>query len=217
MEWYWEESRKYVPYTEREWVFKEQLLEYCIQDCEVLRAGCKIYRDAYMSHDIHEREFDEDEWIPHPLDPFCYMTAPQVNQQWQLYGMPNAQVIANTPYIRERKGYTEYGNLRQSKVAMEWLAFEQQRKRRELNAPDFTIITAYNNAGREAVISVGIGKPYKKVDGYCEYGGQKYVFEFYGCYWHGCPKCNRDKIANGEKHPTSSFLGKRCTTRPSVR
>ena len=33
-----------------------------------------------------------------------------------------------------------------------------------------------------------------KVDGSCE--ETKTVYEFYGCFWHGCPKCHRPNIIN---------------------
>ena len=33
-----------------------------------------------------------------------------------------------------------------------------------------------------------------KVDGFCEETNT--VYEFYGCFWHGCPKCYRSNIIN---------------------
>ena len=39
-----------------------------------------------------------------------------------------------------------------------------------------------------------------KVDGFCEKTNT--VYEFYGCFWHGCPKCYRPNIVNSknQKH-----------------
>ena len=33
-----------------------------------------------------------------------------------------------------------------------------------------------------------------KVDGFCEETNT--IYEFYGCFWHGCPKCDRPNIIN---------------------
>ena len=41
-----------------------------------------------------------------------------------------------------------------------------------------------------------------KLDGYFEIGQDKYACEFYGCNWHGCPKCyirDRESIVNNGK------------------
>ena len=44
------------------------------------------------------------------------------------------------------------------------------------------------------------------VDGFHE--ATNTVFQFHGCFWHGCPKCHRDRAAknsvNGVKHLTHS-------------
>jgi G:T-mismatch repair DNA endonuclease (very short patch repair protein) len=29
-----------------------------------------------------------------------------------------------------------------------------------------------------------------RMDGYVEYGGVIFLFQLYGCYWHGCSQCN---------------------------
>ena len=39
-----------------------------------------------------------------------------------------------------------------------------------------------------------IGNKTYKVDGFCEETNT--VYEFYGCFWHGCPKCYRPNIIN---------------------
>ena len=35
-----------------------------------------------------------------------------------------------------------------------------------------------------------------KVDGFCEKTNT--VYEFYGCFWHGCPKCYKPNIVNSK-------------------
>ena len=46
--------------------------------------------------------------------------------------------------------------------------------------------------GSEKKLTIG-NKTYK-VDGFCEETNT--VYEFYGCFWHGCPKCYRPNIIN---------------------
>jgi hypothetical protein len=36
-----------------------------------------------------------------------------------------------------------------------------------------------------------------EVDGYAEYEGIQFIFQFYGCYWHGCTACHDPE----EPHP----------------
>ena len=48
--------------------------------------------------------------------------------------------------------------------------------------------------GGEKVLTVG-DKTYK-VDGFCEETNT--VYEFYGCFWHGCPNCYKPNIINSK-------------------
>ena len=52
--------------------------------------------------------------------------------------------------------------------------------------------------GGEKKLTIG-DKTYK-VDGFCEETNT--VYEFYGCFWHGCPKCYKPNIVNSknQKH-----------------
>jgi len=74
----------------------------------------------------------------------------------------------------------------QSRVAIQWLVLEEKQR-------NIKIISSAR--GREHVIS-GM-----KVDGYCLETNQ--VFEFHGCYYHGCPRCfryERDSPLREDKH-----------------
>ena len=52
--------------------------------------------------------------------------------------------------------------------------------------------------GSEKKLTIG-NKTYK-VDGFCEETNT--VYEFYGCFWHGCPNCYKPNIINSknQKH-----------------
>jgi G:T-mismatch repair DNA endonuclease (very short patch repair protein) len=74
-----------------------------------------------------------------------------------------------------------------SKVGLEWLAL----KEKELGV---SIQTALSTEGEKRVSLLLPGKGKKvqlKLDGYCVVNNEHHVFEFYGCSFHGCPKCYR--------------------------
>lgn len=86
----------------------------------------------------------------------------------------------DTVGIIPKGGYRLADN--QSKIALQWLIWEE--KQREIN-----ILHA---AKQNEVVLHG-----NKVDGFCPDTNQ--VFEFHGCYFHGCPNCfkhDRDKSLN---------------------
>ena len=49
-----------------------------------------------------------------------------------------------------------------------------------------------------------IGDKTYKVDGFCEETNT--VYEFYGCFWHGCPKCYRPNIINSKNQKDMGTL-----------
>lgn len=69
-----------------------------------------------------------------------------------------------------KNGYRKMNN--QSKIATLWLIWEEQLR---------GVNIIHSAKQREAIVD-GV-----RVDGYCEQ--TKQVFEFNGCYFHGCPRC----------------------------
>ncbi|KAG5885995.1 hypothetical protein JTB14_025389 [Gonioctena quinquepunctata] len=67
----------------------------------------------------------------------------------------------------------------QSKIAIQWLVWEEQQR-----------CIKIQHAGRGPEASMAN----MKVDGFCEETNQ--IFEFHGCYFHGCPKCIKYKRDN---------------------
>jgi len=53
------------------------------------------------------------------------------------------------------------------------------------------------------------GKTYK-VDGYCE--DTKTIYQFHGCYWHGCSVCYDELTVNRFNQYNMKYLCKRTTT-----
>ncbi|XP_015589341.1 uncharacterized protein LOC107264981 [Cephus cinctus] len=89
-------------------------------------------------------------------------------------------VVYRTNFLKQdsigiipKSGYRGFDN--QSIIALEWFAWiEHERGYRIEHA----------GRGAEKVLPGGL-----KVDGYYETDSGKTVFEFYGCWFHGCPKC----------------------------
>ncbi|XP_044591938.1 uncharacterized protein LOC123270042 [Cotesia glomerata] len=76
--------------------------------------------------------------------------------------------------ILPRSGYRLADN--QSRVAIEWLTWLEHKQ---------NIKITHALRGREVVTPSGV-----KLDGYREdKNGQKFAYQFHGCFWHGCIKC----------------------------
>ncbi|XP_049826260.1 uncharacterized protein LOC126266399 [Aethina tumida] len=94
---------------------------------------------------------------------------------------------ADTIAVIPRGGYRLADN--QSVIALQWLLWEE-------NVRGITIHHA--GTGREHLVGGGL-----KVDGFNE--EQRQVFEFHGCYFHGCTSCfkfHRDTSIGGDKMDT---------------
>lgn len=88
-----------------------------------------------------------------------------------------------------------------SKESIEWLMYlEDSYKKRNI---DIHIQHARSSMGeRKILYQVGRRNVVYHVDGYFELDGEKYVCEYYGCNWHGCPKCyvrDRESTTNNGK------------------
>lgn len=76
----------------------------------------------------------------------------------------------NTIGIIPKGGYRWRDN--QSKIAIQWLVWEERQRN----------INIQHAAKQQETMVQGV-----KVDGYC--AEIKQIFEFHGCYYHGCPSC----------------------------
>ena len=109
------------------------------------------------------------------IDPLHYITIASVCMTiYHSNYMPN-KTIAIVPE------YTKTDNF--SKMSIMWLNYV-------LTTKGLNIQHALNGGEKKLTID---DKTYK-VDGFCEETNT--VYEFYGCFWHGCPKCYRPNIIN---------------------
>ena len=72
-----------------------------------------------------------------------------------------------------------------SKMSIMWLNYMSKTK-------NLAIQHALNGGEKKLTID---GKTYK-VDGFCDKTNT--VYEFYGCFWHGCPNCYKPNIVNSK-------------------
>ena len=195
--WYLEEKEKW--YSEEcpdkpKWNFMQQYKEYCWQDVEVLRQGCVIYQKNFLTVDWEGLDIKEAEegWTPKAIDPFQYMTQAQFLQEWFLSGMPEKQKIATVPRIPKLC-------YKQSHKALQWMLYQQDKFRFLLSDDEFTIRTVYNHpSGREYLLPMPDSTCHA-VDGFAKHYRQEYIFQYHGCYWHGCPRCF--PLRQDEMHP----------------
>lgn len=152
---------------------KQEIVEYCRLDVEILRRACLAFRKIIL--DLGNSE---------PFENSCTMAS------LASFVFREKHLKANTIGLIPPGGYTRAD--KHSQKAVEWLLICE----REAGRP---IRQAAN--GREFFLPEGL-----KIDGYLEAeqpNEKGIVYEFQGCYVHGCVKCfkhNRDrKIVYGNK------------------
>lgn len=92
----------------------------------------------------------------------------------------------NTIGIIPKNGYRWREH--QSKIAIQWLVWEEEQRQ----------ISIVHSAKQQEAVVQGV-----KVDGFCS--ETKQIFEFHGCYYHGCPSCfkyNRDEPLHDDPNET---------------
>ena len=111
------------------------------------------------------------------IDPLRYITIASVCMTiYRSNYMPN-KTIAIVPEYAKTDNY--------SKMSIMWLNYVSTTK-------GLNIQHALNGGEKKLTIDE---KTYK-VDGFCEETNT--VYEFYGCFWHGCPNCYKPNIINSK-------------------
>ncbi|XP_071096204.1 uncharacterized protein [Haliotis cracherodii] len=160
---------------------QEELLAYCQSDVDILRRGCADFRQNAI-HSVG-------------MDPFVeVMTA----AAFTMKSFQKHDLKPNTIAILPPQGYQPKRNY--SQACMHWLHYLMERD------PHLHLQHARN--GGEKEFTCGEGQHRYSVDGYDPATGT--VYEFLGCFWHGCRTCH--KTRRGEPHPVlGSSLGARYT------
>jgi hypothetical protein len=158
---------------------KRDILEYCISDVQILKEGCEAFRRVFI-----EKE---------NIDPFSQATIASTCMKLFRAKYMDADTIAVLEEVRSPENH--------SKVSIEWLewvsATEDVDMKHALTGNEFKIpywSFELDEEGTDKAKNGQVGnfkRCYYKVDGYAE--ASNTVYEYHGCFWHGCPKCYENK------------------------
>ena len=159
-EWHAHQVQSEVTYD-----FAREMEEYCKSDVALLQAGCEAFTHEFESHA--------------GFNPFqlCVTIASACNLYWRKHCLKE-QTIAVEPL----KGWRG-ANVNHSFKALQWLYYKEYCFAKQGACPDR--IKHVRNGGEQRVITATNSY---FVDGYEPQSNT--VFEFYGCFWHGCPRCH---------------------------
>ena len=160
--------------------FKQEMQKYCHMDVTLLREGMQKFRHLFMN-------LEDTEGTPIGVDPFNYITiaATCFDGIYRRMFMPE-----NTIGIVQPPGREQY-----SIKQILWLEYVQ------LHSPPNHFIQHALNGGEALKMPGANGRLYG-VDGFCEQTNT--VYQFHGCYFHGCPKCYEGTHPN--KFKTSTYI-----------
>eukprot|EP01040_Poterioochromonas_malhamensis_P011996 gene11996-13099_t len=161
------------------WNMKEQLVKYCWLDVDVLSQCVEKFRLAHLEFGNEEATEEGGGWKPTPIEPFQCMTLAQLALRFFQQG----HLSTNMRHALSQRRFADPF----SKKAIIWLERCARTQQRE--------IWHAGNQFREYYDEV----MQKRVDGYCPETDT--VYEFLGCFWHGCPTCFANEMVQGSKHP----------------
>jgi len=150
--------------SKRPWNLQEQLIEYCWLDVDVLAGIIERFRKAHLEFGEHADTIEG--WKPTSIDPFHFHTQSQVAMNFFLAGHASDKTCAISS-IKYRKNW--------SKISLIWLD--------SISHSQNIHIQHIGNSNKE-YFDIHTDR---YVDGYCEETNT--IYQFHGCYFHGCPKC----------------------------
>ena len=181
-EWYFEQSVIYCTCHEscvcdrKKWDFQEEIIRYCWLDVDVLAEACMKYRNNALEFGVSE-EYNEG-WVSKGIDPFQYLTIPQLALNLLLGGAPEEERVSIT-LPKTRTGRVP--------LAIAWM----ERYYSETGDK----VAHIANSHREYFCS----KTKRYLDGYSQ---AKKVFVCLQCEFHGCQSCYYNEMEMGTNHPT---------------
>ena len=154
------------------WSFREQITLYCWLDVDVLAEAVSRYRDNALSFGMEE---DICGWKSKGIDPFQYLTIPQLAINLLLGGLPAGSNLTITP-IKER-----------SERVPQAIAWMERFK---------ATIQHAGNSNRE-YFSLATNR---FLDGFDATTCRVYVCLH--CHFHACPECYFEEMEQGTSHPS---------------
>ena len=147
--------------------FQKEMEAYCRSDVALLQAGCEAFTKEFQSHA--------------GFNPFisCVTIASACHLFWRKHCLKE-ETIAVEPLNGWRGA-----NVNHSIKALQWLYYKEHCIPKQGVCPDR--IKHVRNGGEQRVTCV---EGCYFVDGYDPQ--TQTVYEFNGCFWHGCPRCHPD-------------------------
>jgi hypothetical protein len=162
------------------WNFKQQITSYCWLDVDVLAEACQRYRDNALQFGS---EIEICGWKSKGIDPFQYLTIPQLAINLLLGGMPVGSNLTITPikYRAERVPN-----------AIAWMENLMQH-------PPYPQIQHAGNSNRE-YYSIATERFFDGFDSHTHH-----VYLCLNCNFHACGQCCYEEIQHSHDHPTRFF------------
>ena len=157
--WHEEQVKRGVQYH-----FQQEMEEYCHSDVQLLQAGCEAFAAEFAT--------------VAGFNPFtkCATIASACNLYWR-----KTHLGPNTIAVQPLKGWRG-NNVNHSNKALQWLYYEEDRILKKNASADH--IKHVRNGGEQCVTT---STDSYFVDGFNP--ATKTVYEFNGCFWHGCRTC----------------------------
>ena len=158
--WHAEQVKRGVQYH-----FQKEMEEYCKSDVQLLQAGCEAFATEFES--------------VAGFNPFakCTTIASACNLYWRKHCIEE-----NTIAVEPLRGWRG-ARTNQSVKALQWLMYEENSIPKKGASADH--IKHVRNGGEQCLTT--------ETDSYFVDGfnpANNTVYEFHGCFWHGCPTCH---------------------------
>ena len=176
---------------QQRWVFREQLEKYCWLDVDVLAMCVDKFRMAHLEFGKERGTPEGRGWKPSCIDPFQMSTQAQVALSFFLRGHRETEMQPAISQPRTRAGWSE--------ISLLWLEEEQQRRREEFGTNEFQI----QHVGNSVHEYFDTRATCSYVNGYACWENREIIFEFLGCFLHGCPYCFPEEVQENPEtmHP----------------
>ena len=175
LQWHVEQVRRNVQFN-----FKEELISYCQSDVQLLKQGCQAF----------QREFNSEAGF-NPMEQ-AYTIASACNLYWRRCHLQPI-TIAVEPLHGWRGTRVNH-----SVMALQWLYYQENLLEKDGASADR--IKHVRNGGEQCIRTE---KNIYYVDGYDI--ATRTVYEFQGCFYHGCPKCYPVRDIKHYANPDRTF------------
>ena len=173
--WHVEQVRRNVEFN-----FKQELIAYCNSDVQLLKQGCEAF----------QKEFEGEAGF-NPME-HCFTIASACNLYWR-----KKHLTPNTIAVEPLHGWRG-AQVNNSLMALQWIYYQENLLAKEGTSADR--IKHVRNGGEQTVRTAN--KIYK-VDGYD--ASTNTIYEFNGCFYHGCPKCYPVRDIKHYANPDRTF------------